>query len=70
MSLDGLAADNPTHGGIASQTVGIVHVVISTKTAKEGLAEMPRHAVPCVLARTVVAENIPGHLGKFESVIE
>ncbi len=70
LSFDGLAAANPTHGGIASQTVGIVHVVISTKPAIKGLTELPRHAVPCVVGYTVVAENIPGHLGKLESVIE
>ncbi len=37
---------------------------------KKRLTELPRHAVLCVLACTVVAKNIPGHLGKFESVIE
>ena len=63
-------AANPAHGGISPQTAGIVHIIVSAKPAKDRLTELPRHAVPSVLACTVVAENIPGHLGKFESVIE
>jgi hypothetical protein len=31
-------ADNPTHGGITPQTVGVVDVVIAAKASKDGLA--------------------------------
>ncbi len=56
--------------GIAAQTVGVVHVVVPAKAADDGLAELPRHAMPSVLACTAVAENIPGHLGKPEGIVE
>ena len=31
-ALDGLAADNPTHRGIVTQTVGVVHVLVAGET--------------------------------------
>jgi hypothetical protein len=31
-TLDGLAADNPTHRGIVAQTVGVLHIFISAET--------------------------------------
>jgi hypothetical protein len=31
-ALDGLAADYPTHRGIASEPVGVIHIFISGKT--------------------------------------
>ena len=61
MSFDSLAADNPAHGGITTQTIGIVHVVVSAKTAKDGLTELTRYAVPSILAGTAVVENTLGH---------
>ena len=48
---------------VTAQTVGVVHVVVATKTAKEGLAELPDHAMPPVLAGTAVLEKTPGTLG-------
>ena len=30
LSFDGLAADNPPQGGITSETVGIVHIILLT----------------------------------------
>ncbi len=70
MSCYGLATDDPPHGGIAAQTVGVVHVVVATKTAKEGLAELSRHAVPPVLAGTTVLEKTPGNLGQAKGIVE
>jgi hypothetical protein len=65
-----MTANNPTHGGIAAQTVGVVHVVVATKTAKNGLAELADHAMPPVLAGTTVGKNIANHLGKFNGGIK
>ena len=67
---DGMAADDPPHGGITAQTVGIVHVVVATKTAKEGLAELSRHAVPPVLAGAAVSEKTPGNLGQAKAIVK
>ena len=65
-----MAADDPPHGGITAQTVGIVHVVVATKTAKEGLAELSRHAVPPVLAGAAVSEKTPGNLGQAKGFVK
>ena len=67
---DSMAADDPPHGGITAQTVGVVHVVVATKTAKNGLAELPDHAMPPVLAGTTVGKNIASHLSKFNGGIK
>ncbi len=34
---DSMTADNPAHGGIAPQSVGVVHVVVPAKASKNGL---------------------------------
>ena len=65
-----MAADDPPHGGITAQTVGIVHVVVATKTAKEGLAELPDHAMPPVLSGTAVLEKTPGNLGQAKDIVK
>ena len=56
--------------GITAQTVGVVHVVVATKTAKEGLAELPDHAMPPVLAGTTVLEKTPGDLGQAKGIVK
>ncbi len=68
--MDGFAADNPAHGRIASQTVGVVHVFIATKATKNRLTELARHAVPSVLAGTAVVENIPGGIGQAKGIVK
>ena len=55
---------------ITTQTVGVVHVVVATKTAKEGLAELPDHAMPPVLAGTAVLEKTPGNLGQAKGIVK
>ena len=37
---DSMTADDPPHRRVEAEPVGIVHVVVATKTAKEGLAEL------------------------------
>ena len=70
LSFDGLAANNPPHGGIAPETAGVVHVFIAAKAPKYRLTELPRHAVPSVLAGTAILENIPGNLGQAKGIIK
>ena len=60
LSFDGLATNNPPHGRITSEAVGVVYVLITTKATKHRLTELPRHAMPSVLAGTPVLENSPG----------
>ncbi len=67
---DGMAADDPPHGRITAQTVGVVHVVVATKTAKNGLAKLPDHAMPPVLADTAVLEKTLGDLGQAKGIVK
>ena len=65
-----MAAYDPPHGEITAQTVGVVHVVVATKTAKHRLAELPDHAMPPVLTGTAVLEKAPGTLGQAKRVVK
>ena len=65
-----MAADDPPHGGITAQTVGVVHVIVATKTAINGLAKLPDHAMPPVLAGTAVLEKAPGNLGQAKGIVK
>ena len=40
------------------------------KTAKEGLAELPDHAVPPVLAGTAILEMALGNLGQAKGIVK
>jgi hypothetical protein len=46
--------DNPAHGWITRQPVGIVHVVIASEPPKYGLTQQAGQDVPRVLAATAV----------------
>ena len=65
-----MTANNPTHGGITAQTVGVVHVVVPAKASENGLTELPDHAMPPVLAGTAVLEKTPGHLGQAKGIVK
>ena len=70
LSFHGFAANNPTHGGVTSQTLSIIHVFITANASKQRLAELTRHAVPSVLAGTAVLKNSPGNLCQAKGVIK
>jgi hypothetical protein len=70
LSFDGLAADDPTHGGITPQTVGIVDVVISAKASKDGLADLPDHAMPPILASTAVLKKLAGNVRQAKGMVK
>ncbi len=55
---------------ITSETVGVVHVFVAAKASKHRLTELPRHAMPSVLAGTAVLENSPGNLGQAKGIIK
>jgi hypothetical protein len=65
-----MAADDPPHGGITAQTVGVVHVIVPTKAAENGLAELPDHLMPPVLARTAVLKKAPGNLSQAKGIVK
>ena len=70
LSCDGLAADNPPHGRIEAEPVGIVHVVVSAEASGNGLAELPGKTVASILPTTGVSEHVPGNLGQAENIIQ
>jgi len=70
LSFHSFAANNPPHGGIAPETVGVVHVFIAAKAPKHRLTERSRHAMPSVLAGTAVLENSPGNLGQAKGIVK
>ncbi len=70
MSFDGLAADDPTHGGITSETAGIVDIVISAKASKDGLADLPDHAMPPILTSTAVLKKLAGNVRQAKGMVK
>jgi hypothetical protein len=68
--LSRLAADNPTHGWIMAQPVGVVHVFVSRKAAEHGLPKHPAEAVAAVPAGSPVSERFPGYRAEAERVVE
>ena len=70
LPVDGVAADDPAHGGIARQTVGVVHVVVATKATEHGLAEQSRHAMPSVLAGAAVDQHPARDVAQPKDVVE
>ena len=70
MSCNSLAANNPPHGRITSETLGVVHVFITAKASKYRLTKLPRHAVPSVLTGTAVPENTLGNLSQAKCIIK
>ena len=65
-----MAADDPPHDRVKAEPVSIIHVVVSAKASENRLTELPYKTVATVLPATGIREHVPGHLGKFESVIE
>ena len=64
------ASDNPAHGRIICQPVGIVHVLVSGKSSKHGLTDLGGHGVAAVLAAPGVGEHFPSKFGQAEGLIE
>ena len=60
----------PTTQRITSQAVGVVHVLIATEAAEDGLAKQSCQRMPAVLAGARVNETIANHVGQPERVIE
>ncbi len=67
-SFDGLAADNPPHGRVEAEPVGIVHVVVAAKASENGLAELPNNAVTTVLPTTGVGVRWSQEIGQGAKV--
>jgi hypothetical protein len=54
-----LTADNPAHRRIMTQTLGVVHIFVSSKTAEDGLPQHANKSMAAILARaTILAHAI------------
>ena len=69
-ALDGLAADDPAHRGIASKPVGVVHVLVPGKAPIDGLTKKTDDAVPAVLTSPAVGQDIGRHCGQPKGIVE
>jgi hypothetical protein len=65
-----MTADDSPHGGIATKTISVVHVVVAAEPAEDGLAEQSRHAMLAILAGTTVGEYIADRIDQSKGVVE
>ena len=68
--LDRLAADDPAHRRIASQPVGIVDVLISSKPSEHRLAQHAHQIMATVPARAAVNQVLARDSHQAKRVIE
>ena len=54
-----LTADNPAHRRIMTQTLGVVHIFVSGKTAEAGLPQHANKSMAAILACARVGDRSP-----------
>src|SRR5665811_849474 len=64
------AADNPTHGRVPRQPVGVVHVLVSGKATEHRLPQHPDQIMPTVPARASISQILPRDYHQAEHVIQ
>jgi hypothetical protein len=62
--------DNPAHRRIVAQALGIVHVLISSEAAEDGLPEQPGQGMPAIPPGAFVSENLASHVRQPKRVVE
>src|SRR5512134_422543 len=65
-----MAADDPSHGRIMPEAVGIVDVFVAAEPPEGGLAEQPDHPVLSVLAGSGIDQALAHDLRQSERIIE
>ena len=65
-----LAADDPPHRGIAPETLAVVHILVSGEASIDRLAKQTDDAMPAVLARPAVGQDIARHCGQPQGIVE
>ena len=68
--FDRPVADHPTHGRIAAQPLGIVHVLVAGKPAEYRLPEQADEQVTTVLAGAHIREHVTGRAGEAKRVVQ
>jgi hypothetical protein len=64
-----LTADNPARRRIMTQTLGVVHIFVSSKTAEDGLPQHANKSMAAILARARVGDRLTHHRGQAERVV-
>ncbi len=67
---DGMTADDPSHGRITPETVGVVYIFVTAEPSERRLTEQAGHPMLTVLAGPGIDQMFLGNLGQSESVIE
>ena len=70
MVLCGFAADNPAHRRIVPQTLGVVHVLISSETTEHGLPQQTDQRMAAVPTGARIGKSFDCHLGQSERVVK
>src|SRR5215468_12469679 len=65
-----LATNNPTHRGIMTQALGIVHVLVSGKPTEHGLPQQTDQRMAAVLASARVGEHLTRQRGQPERIVK
>ena len=66
----GSASNNPPHGRIMPEAVGVVDVLVAAEPPEGGLTEQTDHPVLPVLAGSRVHKTVSSYLGQSEGVVE
>jgi hypothetical protein len=53
-----------------TQTFGVVHILVSSEAAKDGLPKEPDKRMTPIRARARVGQHLAGHRGQSERVVE
>ena len=65
-----LPADDPSHGGIMTQPLGVVDVLVSGQSTEHRLPQHTDESVPAVIASAGVGEPLAGEIRKAESIVK
>ena len=69
-TIEPLTADDGPHGGVAGESLGVVHVFVASEPTEHRLAKQPAQCVACVLAAAAVQEFRDRDLGEPQDVVE
>ena len=62
--------DDPAQGRIVRQPIGVVHVLVASEPAKDGLAKLCDQRVAAVLTRPGLCKDVSGQVCQAESIVE
>ena len=67
---DGPTADDPAHGGILAEAVGIVHVLIASEPSESRLSEKAGHPVLAIFPGSGINQPITGNGCQAEGIVQ